>query len=214
VLSLSYECYDALAYKVLLTICAEMREKFRQLFHIAIVHRIGALAVGEASVIVAVSSIHRSESLSAVRYAIDELKRRVPIWKKEFYAPGGCPTPDCKICKETAETRQDHDCNCKRNYAELPAGSAGAHGAGAEIAHASDAARTSADSAAPSASHGHAHGAHHHHHAHTSVAGPKGELEAQWKRNREYDPAELARADRSAPTDPAAAPIAATAPHA
>jgi molybdopterin synthase catalytic subunit len=52
------------------------------------VHRIGALAVGEASVIISASSPHRDEAYQASRYAIDALKVRVPIWKKEHYADG------------------------------------------------------------------------------------------------------------------------------
>ena len=50
--------------------------------------RLGLVPVGEASVVVAISSTHRSESLDAVRYAIDSLKERVPIWKKEVYDQG------------------------------------------------------------------------------------------------------------------------------
>jgi molybdopterin synthase catalytic subunit len=55
---------------------------------VAVEHRVGSLAVGEASVGVAVSSAHRVEGLEAVRYLIDELKARVPLWKKEHW-PGG-----------------------------------------------------------------------------------------------------------------------------
>ena len=55
---------------------------------IALVHRTGRLEIGEASVAVVVASPHRAEALEACRFAIDELKRRVPIWKKEFFEGG------------------------------------------------------------------------------------------------------------------------------
>ena len=53
-----------------------------------LVHRLGRLEIGEASVAVAVSSPHRAEAFAACRFAIDTLKARVPIWKKELYADG------------------------------------------------------------------------------------------------------------------------------
>ena len=55
---------------------------------IAIAHRIGVCPVGEASVIIVISSVHRRPSLDAVSWAIDQLKARVPIWKKERYEDG------------------------------------------------------------------------------------------------------------------------------
>ena len=55
---------------------------------ISLVHRLGPMDIGEASVAVAVISPHRDEAFAACRYAIDTLKATVPIWKKEFYADG------------------------------------------------------------------------------------------------------------------------------
>ena len=55
---------------------------------VAMVHRIGALTVGEVSVVISVSAPHRDEAYQASRFAIDELKAKVPIWKKEHYADG------------------------------------------------------------------------------------------------------------------------------
>ena len=55
---------------------------------VRLVHRLGRLEIGEASVVVAVSSPHRAEAFAACRHGIDALKARVPIWKKEFYADG------------------------------------------------------------------------------------------------------------------------------
>ena len=65
---------------------------------VAIGHRTGTVLVGEASVIIAVSSAHRAAALEAVHWAIDELKATVPIWKKEFFADGS-------TWKENAESR-------------------------------------------------------------------------------------------------------------
>ena len=66
---------------------AEARERW-PLLGVAVEHRVGSLAVGEPSVGVAVSSAHRADGLDAVRYLIDELKARAPVWKKEHW-PGG-----------------------------------------------------------------------------------------------------------------------------
>jgi molybdopterin synthase catalytic subunit len=66
-------------------LCVEIRSKW-DVCNIAILHRLGVVSVRESSVVIAISSAHRRESLEAVAYAIDELKARVPIWKKEQYA--------------------------------------------------------------------------------------------------------------------------------
>ena len=66
---------------------SQMREKF-QIHRIIIVHRLGRLEIGETSVWIAVSSAHRAAAFDACRYAIDTLKRTVPIWKKEYFAGG------------------------------------------------------------------------------------------------------------------------------
>lgn len=84
VLKLEYEAYEPMAKKKMLEICASIRQQWK-VHKIAIVHRIGVVPVKEASIIIAVSSPHRKESLEAVHYAIDTLKAVVPIWKKEVY---------------------------------------------------------------------------------------------------------------------------------
>ncbi|MDQ3467480.1 MAG: molybdenum cofactor biosynthesis protein MoaE, partial [Chloroflexota bacterium] len=55
---------------------------------VAIVHRVGVLTVGEASVVIAVAAPHRADAFAACHYAIDRIKQIVPIWKKELYADG------------------------------------------------------------------------------------------------------------------------------
>ncbi len=88
VLKLEYECYDSMAISEMKKICAQMRVKWPELIGICFVHRIGEVPIGEASVAVYVSSPHRVDALQAVAFGIDELKARVPVWKKEFYADG------------------------------------------------------------------------------------------------------------------------------
>jgi molybdopterin synthase catalytic subunit len=87
VLRLEYEAYEEMALAEMETICAEVRRRW-PISQIRVVHRLGRLEVGETSVAVAVASPHRAEAFEACRFAIDTLKRTVPIWKKEFYADG------------------------------------------------------------------------------------------------------------------------------
>lgn len=84
---LSYEAYPAMALPEMRTIAAEAQSRFAGA-RIAIVHRIGDLRIGEASVAIAASAPHRADAFDACEYAIDELKRRVSIWKKEHYTDG------------------------------------------------------------------------------------------------------------------------------
>ena len=84
---LSYEAYEPLAHAAFEEIASEARERFGDV-RIAIVHRIGDLLVGEIAVAVAAAAAHRAEAFAACAYAVDELKRRAPIWKKEAYLDG------------------------------------------------------------------------------------------------------------------------------
>ena len=84
---LEYEAYDDVVETKIDEIVAEARSKW-DLESVAVIHRVGSLQVGEISVAVAVGSGHRDEAFVAGRYVIDELKSRVPIWKKEHW-PGG-----------------------------------------------------------------------------------------------------------------------------
>jgi molybdopterin synthase catalytic subunit len=87
VYGLEYEVYLKMAENRMLEIEQEVRKKWR-IKKVWIVHRRGRLKVGDVSVAVAVSAEHRAEAFEASRYAIDRLKRTVPIWKKET-GPGG-----------------------------------------------------------------------------------------------------------------------------
>jgi len=87
VLSLEYEAHEPMAVAVLNEIERSAREKW-PIEKIAIVHRIGKVEIGEASVVVAVSAVHRREAFEACRWAIDTLKKDAPIWKKEQFDDG------------------------------------------------------------------------------------------------------------------------------
>jgi molybdopterin synthase catalytic subunit len=87
VVRLEYEAYEEMALPLMRRIAAETRER-HPVTLVRLVHRLGPLEIGEASVAVAVASPHRGEAFLACRYAIDTLKAEVPIWKKEFYADG------------------------------------------------------------------------------------------------------------------------------
>lgn len=87
VVRLEYEAYEQMALPLLQEIADETARRW-PVTAVHLVHRLGTLAVGEASVAVAVASPHRDEAFQACRHAIDTLKRTVPIWKKEFYADG------------------------------------------------------------------------------------------------------------------------------
>jgi molybdopterin synthase catalytic subunit len=87
VLELSYEAYDSMTLKIFKQIAEECRKKW-QIIHLAFYHRIGVVPVTCASVYLAVSSVHRMDSLLAVQWAIDQIKAKAPIWKKEIYSDG------------------------------------------------------------------------------------------------------------------------------
>jgi molybdopterin synthase catalytic subunit len=87
VLRLEYEAYEEMAMPLMEEVAAETRRRF-PVTGVRLVHRLGTLEIGEASVAVAVASPHRAEAFAACRFAIDTLKAKVPIWKKEFYADG------------------------------------------------------------------------------------------------------------------------------
>jgi molybdopterin synthase catalytic subunit len=87
VLWLEYEAYEEMALPLMEEIARGARARW-SITSISIVHRLGRLEIGEASVAIAVASPHRREAFEACRYAIDTLKKTVPIWKKEFFEGG------------------------------------------------------------------------------------------------------------------------------
>jgi molybdopterin synthase catalytic subunit len=85
---LVYEAYREMALRQMSKLEAEARRRW-PIRQVAMVHRLGTVAVGEASVAVAVSTPHRSEAFEAAHWLIDELKHHVPIWKQEHYVQHG-----------------------------------------------------------------------------------------------------------------------------
>lgn len=84
---LDYEAYEGMAERVMETIAAELGERY-ELTGVAMHHRIGRVEIGDTSVVIAVSAPHRQDALAACKDAIDELKERAPLWKKEVYEGG------------------------------------------------------------------------------------------------------------------------------
>jgi molybdopterin synthase catalytic subunit len=87
VTGLDYEAYPEMAEKELARI-GEQAKKQWPICRMAIVHRLGPVQIGQASVIIAVSSAHRDAAFAACRFAIEEIKKTVPIWKKEVFEGG------------------------------------------------------------------------------------------------------------------------------
>ncbi|MDX1508536.1 MAG: molybdenum cofactor biosynthesis protein MoaE [Woeseiaceae bacterium] len=97
VLRLEYEAYEPVGTAEGERILAEAAQRF-PLLHAHCVHRTGMLDIGECAVWVGVSAAHRDEAFRAGRYIIDEVKVRLPIWKKEHYANGDSGWVNCERC--------------------------------------------------------------------------------------------------------------------
>ncbi len=93
---LHYEAYDAMAREVLDEIGAEARERF-EIGEIVVHHRLGSLEVGEVSLAIVACAPHRGAAFDAVRFAIEQIKHRVPIWKREEYADGSSTWLDGEV---------------------------------------------------------------------------------------------------------------------
>jgi molybdopterin synthase catalytic subunit len=99
---LEYEAFEALANAEGERIVAEAIARFG-VTRAACVHRVGALTIGDLAVWVGVSSRHRAEAFAACRYIIDEVKHRLPIWKKEHYVNGDSGWVNCERCAHPQE---------------------------------------------------------------------------------------------------------------
>jgi adenylyltransferase/sulfurtransferase len=111
---LEYEAFEPLGVKEGERIVAEAKARFG-IEHALCIHRIGDLAIGDLAVWVGVSARHRGEAFDACRYIIDEVKHRVPIWKKEHYVNGDSGWVNCERCatapqlsRETGAQTQEH----------------------------------------------------------------------------------------------------------
>ena len=99
VMRLEYEVYEPLAISEGDKVIAEARTRF-PILHAECVHRSGSLEIGECAVWVGVTSAHRDEAFAACRYIIDQVKVRLPIWKKEHYVDGHSGWVNCERCAE------------------------------------------------------------------------------------------------------------------
>ena len=97
VIKLSYEAYEPMALKEMKQLCENVRKEFK-VHKIYMLHRLGEVPIKEASIVIAVSSVHRKDSLDALQALIDTLKERVPIWKKEIYEDGDSEWKENKEC--------------------------------------------------------------------------------------------------------------------
>jgi sulfur-carrier protein adenylyltransferase/sulfurtransferase len=105
---LEYEAFAELAEKEGARIVAEARARYG-VTRAACVHRVGSLAIGDVAVWVGVSAAHRDEAFRACRYIIDEVKHRVPIWKKEHYVTGDSGWVNCERCAAPAAHEHEHE---------------------------------------------------------------------------------------------------------
>jgi len=87
VIRLEYECYQSMALKEMRKIAADAMQRW-DIQNILIHHRVGTLHIGDVAVVIAVNAPHRDAAFDACRYAIDTLKKTVPIWKKEVFEDG------------------------------------------------------------------------------------------------------------------------------
>lgn len=88
VVKLAYEAYESMARAEMERVATDAREQWPDVRHIQVVHRFGEMPVGASSIYITVSSPHRPEGFAALRFLIDQIKKDVPIWKKEFYEDG------------------------------------------------------------------------------------------------------------------------------
>ena len=116
---LEYEAFAELAEKEGARIVAEAQARFG-VTRAACVHRVGSLALGEVAVWVGVSAAHRDEAFRACRFIIDEVKHRVPIWKKEHYVSGNSGWVNCERCAAHAE-EHEHEHSHHHGVHHLPA---------------------------------------------------------------------------------------------
>ncbi len=105
---LEYEAYERLAVREGERIVQEALARFDGVVNCACIHRVGELQIGDMAVWVGVSAHHRDEAFQACRYIIDEVKVRVPIWKKEHYATGDSGWVNCERCASHGQTHDEH----------------------------------------------------------------------------------------------------------
>jgi molybdopterin synthase catalytic subunit len=109
-IALDYEAYEQMAIEQMQQLAAAARQKW-PIVKLAMQHRIGRVAVGESSVIIAVACPHRGQAFDACRFLIDELKKVVAIWKKEVWSDGSATwgTNQKEVATEAQRTQRNDD---------------------------------------------------------------------------------------------------------
>ncbi|CAI9091268.1 OLC1v1026243C1 [Oldenlandia corymbosa var. corymbosa] len=124
VLELRYEAYVPMAVRCIKSICSSARSMWN-IYSIAAAHRLGAVPVGEISVFIAISAVHRADALDACKFLIDEVKATVPIWKKEVYTNGEVWKENSEFLERRpelgkTENNKDRSCCSRKVKAEEP----------------------------------------------------------------------------------------------
>jgi molybdopterin synthase catalytic subunit len=120
VTQLTYSAYAPLAEKLIAAIERETVARF-QVLHCRVVHRTGALGIGDAAIYAVVRAAHRREAFAAAQYAVDRVKHEVPVWKEEFYADGssafvqGCCIADEKGSDHFSTAQREHGGGQEKN---------------------------------------------------------------------------------------------------
>jgi molybdopterin synthase catalytic subunit len=114
---LEYEAFEALGIKEGERILDEARVRFG-ITRIACTHRLGSLALGDIAVWVGAASPHRDEAFRACRFVIDEVKHRVPVWKKEHYVSGDSGWVNCERCAAPGAHQGAHEHHPGHEHAE------------------------------------------------------------------------------------------------
>ncbi|NJN88435.1 MAG: molybdenum cofactor biosynthesis protein MoaE [Leptolyngbyaceae cyanobacterium SL_7_1] len=103
VVALEYQAYEPMAIQIFHQIAREIRQRWLDVTHVVIHHRVGRLKIGEISVLVAIGCPHRTEAFAACQYAIDTLKHQAPIWKKEHWTDGSSSWVSIAACEQPGE---------------------------------------------------------------------------------------------------------------
>ena len=114
--ALKYTAYAPVAEKMIRAIEQEIQAKY-QVSYVRVVHRIGALEIGDTAIIAMAYAAHRREAFQACEEAVERVKHEVPVWKEEFYADGSsqyvegcCIRKDHDYVAKTSEHSHQHDC--------------------------------------------------------------------------------------------------------
>uniref|UniRef100_A0A3Q3XL89 Molybdopterin synthase catalytic subunit n=1 Tax=Mola mola TaxID=94237 RepID=A0A3Q3XL89_MOLML len=115
VIRLEYEAYELMAQSEFTKLCADIRGRWPSVTHICVHHRLGWVEVGQASVVMAISSPHRHDGQQAIQHCINQLKAKIPIWKKEVYDTQDCSWKENAECPWAAGRKRHPDTSSTEN---------------------------------------------------------------------------------------------------